>query len=170
MYGGVMKMDTISIELPYMLIDAVGNGGERIILKFKSFTQGRSAGNTGVTGDFELFYECSGMHCSLECDLTIGNLSYFEYDLDTAYDINSCRDSTAVLESYEASRTRLVFRFDEKARCYVSGNIRNKGDGYKSGISFDDVEIDTVNISDILCRLKDFFNEVEKIQGNRNFY
>ena len=46
----------------------------------------------------------------------------------------------------------------------------SEGDGYKSGISFDDVEIDTVNISDILCRLKDFFNEVEKIQGNRNFY
>ena len=159
------KTDTM-IQLPYTLIDAVGNGGERIMLQLKSFV----LESTGLTGDFELTYQCQAMQCSLQCDLTIGNLSYFEYDLDTAYDINSCRSSTAVLESYDSSRTRLVFSFDEKARCCVSGNIRNKGDGYKSGICFDDVEIDTVNIGDILCCLKDFFNEAERIQGNRNFY
>lgn len=163
------ETDTM-IQLPYTLIDAVGNGGERIILQLKSFAQESSVRNTGVTGDFELTYQCQGMRCSLQCDLTIGNLSYFEYDLDTAYDINSCANSTAVLQSYDASRTKLVFRFDEKAHCIVSGSIKNKGDGYKSGISFDDVEIDTVNIGDILCCLKDLFNEAERIQGNRNFY
>ena len=148
-----------TLEPPCKLIDITGMGDEHFVLTLKKFRDGqdeRSKQTYGIEGDFEVTYKSRGMESTLECDITIDNLKYFYYDLDTAYDINFGWNTTAVLESYTPGRTNLTFRFDENSRCFISGNFRNKGDGYKSGISFDDIEIDTSYVSSVLSSLKNF--------------
>lgn len=162
-----------TLALPYNVIDITGKRDEQFILTLKRFREGqdeRSIQNNSIEGEFEVTYRSRGIQSTLECDITIGNLYYFDYDLDTAYDINFGRNATAVLESYTPGRTKLVFRFDENARCFVSGSFKNKGDGYKSGISFEDLEIDAVYVSSTLGSLMDFFPKIKKLQGHSNFF
>ncbi|MBQ5311339.1 MAG: hypothetical protein ILP19_04790 [Oscillospiraceae bacterium] len=163
---------TTSLPLPYSLIDIDGMGGEHFALVFKGFAEGqdeRSIQRNGILGEFAVSYSCSGMQSSLDCDITLMHLYCFTYDLDTAWDINFNRSSTAVLEHYDPERTELIFRFDEAGKCFVKGSFRNKGDGYKSGISFDEFRTDLLYIPYILSSLGDFFDEMRRIQGHGNF-
>ena len=68
-----------SIELPYKLID-IAMGKERFVLSFIRFARHQdsfSIKRGGLTGDFEVAYQCEGMDCKFECDITMGNLYTF---------------------------------------------------------------------------------------------
>ena len=163
-----------TLELPYKLID-IGDRNERFIFAFKCFDENQTEYSIqagGVTGKFEITYKCSGIESNFECDLTIGNLYYFYIELDTAYDIKFCKDSVAILKdcSETLNRTKLMFRFDKLGHCFVEGCFKNKGNNYRSSISFEDIEIDQTFIPDILISLEKFFDELKRIQGHSKFY
>ena len=111
------------------------------------------------------------MDCCFDIDLTIGNIYYFCYDIDTAWDIEFGRNSTAILRSYGKPpfRSELIFAFDELGKCNVSGQFRNSECGFRNGISFE-MAVDTSVISSQIAAMENFFDKLEKIQGNKNFY
>ncbi|MDO4863630.1 MAG: hypothetical protein Q4A05_05610 [Ruminococcus sp.] len=161
-----------TLELPYKLID-ICRGYEHFVFTFKRFDENQSEysiKNGGVTGDFEISYECKGVKCNFECDITIGNLYYFYIELDNAY--QCCKNSIAILNNYgeTLNRTKLTFRFDKLGHCFISGFFKNKENSYRSGIIFDDIEIDQTYIPEILVSLENFFTELKRIQGHSNFY
>jgi hypothetical protein len=109
------------------------------------------------------------MNCCFDIDLTIGNLYYFNYDLDAAWDIHFGRNAKAVLRNYgDICRSELVFSFDESGRCTVRGKFKNSECGFRNGISFE-IEIDSSQITDQTVAMARFFDKLAEIQGNRNF-
>ena len=125
--------------------------------------------NNGLSCIFRIAYKCSGMECSFDINLTIGNLYYFCYDLDTAWDIKFGWNTTAVLRNYgDICRSELVFSFDGYGRCTVSGKFMNSECGFRNGISFE-MKIDRSQITDQTASMESFFNKLAEIQGNRNF-
>ena len=159
------------IKLPCTMID-IGDSDESFKLFFDRFDEGQSEHsirNNGLSGIFKAEYKSRGMDCCFDIDLTIGNLYYFNYDLDTAWDIHYGRNSKAVLRNYgDICRSELVFSFDESGRCTVSGKFMNSECGFKNGISFEK-EIDRSQITDQTVSMTSFFDKLAEIQGNRNF-
>ena len=159
-------------ELPYKLID-IGMEEEHFTLsftKFKPHQDSYSIKRGGIAGDFEVSYKCNGIESRFECDLTTGNLYSFYVELDNSYECLPGSEPVAILANNASpERTSMTFRFDKMGHFFVKGCFKAKENGYKSGIIFD-MEMDTVFIYDILDSLKKFFNELEKIQGHRNFF
>lgn len=164
-------MDINDITLPCKLID-IGDRDESFALLFDRFDEGQtdhSIRNNGLSGRFKIVYKCSGINCCFDIDLTIGNLYYFNYDLDTAWDIYFGRNAKAVLRNYgDICRSELVFSFDESGRCTVSGKFMNSECGFRNGISFE-MKIDGSQITDQTSSMDSFFDKLDEIQGNRNF-
>lgn len=161
-----------NIELPYDLID-INTGSEHFIFQFISFDDDqtdRSIEMGGVTGKFGIIYQCKGIDCNFECDITVGNVYAFNYSLDTAYDLMSGRNAVSVLSDYgdTLNRTNLTIRFDSKGHCLMDGHFKNKDDLYKSAVSFS-FEIDQTDVSDMLVSMNKFFEELIRIQGHNNF-
>lgn len=159
------------LELPYKLMD-IETDDERFTLSFKSFRAHQdsfSIKRSGLAGDFEVYYKCSGMENRFECDLTAANLYYFYYELDNAWDGLPGTKPVAILESNSETqeRTKMTFRLD-KGICFINGFFKNRDNIYKSGIIFD-IEIDCIFIPEILASLENFFKGLEEIQGHRNF-
>ena len=160
-----------TIELPYQLIE-MNNGSEQFILQFNAFdnlTEDYIKWN-GVTGKFSVIYRSPGMKCHFGCDVTVGNVYDFYIALDTAYDLLG-NGAVAVLKNYGdvLNRTNLTIQFNHKGHCSVEGYFKNKGTQYRSGISFS-FELDQTYITEILISMEKFFEELGRIQGNRNFY
>ncbi len=162
-----------TLELPYKLID-IQDDNEQFILYFKSFDKNQtdySIKTKGITGKFEIKYECCGIDSQFEIDITIGNLYYFYIELENSYECLPGSEPIAVLNNYgeTLNQTNMTFRFDKLGHFIVSGYFKNKNNMYKSGIIFD-IEVDTVFIYDILRSLKRFFDELRRIQGHSNFF
>ena len=162
-----------SIELPYKLID-IGMGKEQFVLSFVRFARHQdsfSIKRGGFTGDFEVSYQCEGMDCKFECDITMGNLYTFYLELDNAFDCLAGTDSVAILQNNadKPMHSKMSFEFDKTGHCIVNGCFMNRNNCYKSGITFD-MTIDNIFISEILVSLKEFFSALEKIQGHCNYY
>ncbi len=177
MNGGVLMFKAIEIEsrleLPYAVID-IRNGEEQFILSFSSFDEDQTEHSLqagGVTGRFDVTYKCRGTDCHFECDLTTGNLYCFYLELDDALDGLPGTKPIAILENYGGSqeRTKIVFSHDKTGHWFVSGNIRNKGNNFRSGIFFD-IPVDVSIVSETMVSLKRLFDELERIQGHRNFF
>ncbi|MBO4865274.1 MAG: hypothetical protein J5582_01705 [Ruminococcus sp.] len=169
----ITAFNTDIIELPCTLID-IGDRDERFTLIFDRFDEGlteHSVKSHGLSGRFKAVYKCRGMDCCFDIDLTIGNLYYFSYDLDTAWDINFGRNSNAVLRSYGEPpfRSELVFAFDDSGKCTVSGQFRTSENRFRSGISFE-MEADRSVISSQIAAMEKFFDKLSEIQGSKNFY
>ena len=162
-----------NLELPYKLID-IHEDGEQFALSFKEFDSGQSDYSIergGLTGKFEVTYNCCGINSQFECDMTIGNLFDFYIQLENSHECLSGTDSIAVLEDYGSDkRTNMTFNFLNNNRVVISGNFLNSNTLYKSGIQFE-MEIDTFYvISETLNSLEYFFNELKRIQGHSTFY
>ncbi|SEK64469.1 hypothetical protein [Ruminococcus albus] len=169
----VTAFNTDIIELPCTLID-IGEKDERFTLIFDRFDEGlteHSVKSHGLSGIFKAVYKCRGMDCCFDIDLTIGNLYYFSYDLDTAWDIYFGRNSKAVLRSYGEPPfgSELIFAFNEIGKCTVSGHFMNSEYGFRNGISFE-MAADNSVISSQIVAMKNFFDKLDEIQGNKNFY
>ncbi len=166
----IEKNDSI-FELPYKLMD-IDMVDEHFSLAFIKFDEGQSEysiNHSGITGDFEIAYKCSGIESKFECDMTIGNLYYFFVALDNAYDIENCKNNIVTLENYGSSkRSVLKLKFDN-GRYFVNGYFKNKNNKYNSSIGFN-FEIFLTDIVEILISLDNFFSEIRRIQGNNNFY
>ena len=160
------------LKLPYKLID-ISDGTERFVLSFKEFDKGQTGHSIkkgGVTGSFEVTYRCSGIDSRFECDVTVGNLYYFYIELENVYECLPGTEPAAVLTNYGTTdRTDMTFRFDGAGHCQVSGRFMDKENGYKSGVIFD-ICMDVSYIYDILGSLKEFFDELKRIQGHGSFY
>ena len=159
------------LELPYKLMD-IEMDDERFTLSFKSFKAHQdsySIKRSGLAGNFEVYHRCSGSESRFECDLTVGELYCFYIELDNVYDGLPGTKPVAILESNSRTqeRTKMTFRPD-KGKFLISGLVRNRDNGYKSGIIFD-MEIDTVFVVEMLVTLENFFKKLEEIQGHRNF-
>lgn len=119
-----------AIELPYNVID-IDTGNEHFILQFDSFDDNQSDYSIkmgGVTGKFSINYHSNGINCNFKCDITIGNVYVFYLELDTAYDILSGRNATAVLENYDETlnHTNLIFNFDKCGYCNICNAVCKK--------------------------------------------
>ena len=159
------------IELPYKLIN-IGMDDERFILSFKRFKAHQdsySIKRSGLAGDFEIYYKCNGIESRFECDMTVANLLYFYYELDDVWDGLPGKNNVAILTNNADTpdRTKMTFRL-YKGICYINGIFKNRDNRYKSGIIFD-MELDCTFIPEILVSIHDFFDELEKIQGHKNF-
>ena len=163
------------LELPYKLMD-IEIDDERFTLSFRSFKAHQdsySIKRSGLAGNFEVYYKCSGMENRFECDLTVGELYCFYIELDNVYDGLPGTKPVAILESNSETqeRTKMTFRPDE-GKFLISGLFMNRDNCYKSGIFFD-MKIDTLFVpqlvGEILAALENFFKELENIQGHRNF-
>ena len=162
-----------NLEIPYKLID-VQEGGEQFTLFFKCFDSDQTKYSVemgGLTGQFEVTYNCCGISSKFDCDMTIGNLYAFYMQLENAYECLPGIDPVAVLENYGSDmRSCMTFTFDKKERVVISGHFMDKVTSYKSGIMFE-MEIDTFYvISEILKSLECFFSELKRIQGHNTFY
>lgn len=161
------------IELPYNLID-IAMGKEQFVLSFIRFARHQdtfSIKRGGLTGDFEVAYQCEGMDCKFECDITMGNLYTFYIELDNAFDCLAGTDSVAILQNNadKPVHSKMSFEFDKTGHCIVDGCFMNRNNCYKSGITFG-MTIDNIFISEILTSLREFFSALEKIQGHNNYY
>ena len=159
------------MELPYKLMD-IGMDDEHFTLSFKRFKAHQdsfSIKRSGLAGDFEVYYKCSGMENRFECDLTVGELYCFYIELDNVYDGLPGTKPVAILESNSGTqeRTKMTFSGD-KGKYFISGIFRNRDNCYKSGIIFD-MELGAVFMGDILGTLEKFFKYLEEMQGHRNF-
>ena len=162
-----------NFTLPYDLI-CIQDGGMQFRLTFKCFDENQTAYSIqtgGLTGTFEVTYQCAGMDCQFECDMTIGNLYYFYIALENGYECLPGIEPVAVLKNdgETRNRTNLTFTFDKQGHINVNGCFRNKCDGYHSGIVFE-LQIDVSYIYDILSALESFFDALKRIQGHSNFY
>ena len=162
-----------NLEIPYKLID-VQEGSEQFTLFFKCFDSNQteySVESGGLTGQFEVVYNCCGISSKFDCDITIGNLYDFYVQLENTYECLPGIESVAILENYGSDkRSCMIFTFDKERRVVISGRFMDKGTFYKSGILFE-IETDTFGvISEILNSLKSFFNELKRIQGHNTFY
>ncbi|SFC39837.1 hypothetical protein [Ruminococcus albus] len=169
----ITAFSTDIIELPFTLID-IGDRDERFKLIFDRFDEGlteHSIKSHGLSGRFKAVYKSRGMDCCFDIDLSIGNLYYFSYDLDTAWDINFGKNTTAVLRNYgeQPFRSELIFAFDEIGKCTVSGHFMNSECGFRNGISFE-MAADNSVISSQIVAMVNFFDKLDEIQGNKNFY
>lgn len=110
-----MNQDTEkTFALPYKLID-IDTGREHFVLSFKSFARhqdGFSIKHSGLNGDFEAAYRCSGIDSRFECDMTTGELFAFYHELDNVYNCLPGTESAATLKNNDdtLSHTRMTFR------------------------------------------------------------
>lgn len=170
----IIKIES-EIELPYKLIDINSlTGGEHFIFSFNEFDGNQteySIERGGVTGKFGIVYQSKGIDCNFKCDVTVGNVHDFYMSLDDAWDIKSGRNASAFLKcyGYDSDRTDFTINFDNKGRCFAGGHFKNAEDQYKSGVFFS-FETDPIYITDILNSTENFFRELIRIQGHKNFY
>ena len=162
-----------NLELPYELI-RINEGSGQFGLYFKSFDENQSEYSIsagGVTGKFEVEYNCLGMDCKFECDITMGNLYSFYLQLENVYECLPGIVPIATLENYGSlDRSNLTFKFDKMGHVQVNGRFMNKDAHYSSGILFDVTMDAFYNITYIINTLKSFFEELKRIQGHSNFY
>jgi len=160
------------IEIPYKIID-ISENTEQFILSFKSFDSNQtdySINLGGVTGEFEIIYNCNGIKSQFEIDVTIGNMYTFYVQLEKAYECLCEANNVAILENYGSlDRANMSFEFDKKGHIIVKSKFMNKNTLYKSGISFE-MQIETWDVHNILICLHHFFEELKRIQGHSKFY
>lgn len=160
------------MELPYPLID-LRMGDEHFVFQCTALGNqtAREIEAGGVSCEFGIQYQCSGMGCAFRCDITVGNVYEFYLSLDTAYDILFGRNASAVLKNYGdiLNRTKLTVTFDKRGHCRMKGHFQNADNHYQSGINIS-FEIDQSYISDMVCAMTRFFEELASIQGNWIFY
>lgn len=156
------------IELPYDLID-LKTGNEHFVLQFSGFDENQtdySINMGGVTGKFNVIYQCRGMDCNFRCEITVGNVYEFYISLDSACNAMSGKAS---LNYYSPDRSSLTFTLDKKGHCLVEGSFKNKDNFCKSGVTFS-FETDQTYITGILKSMEIFFRELKRIQGHDTFY
>ena len=167
--GGIAlhKESESTLHLPFTLLD-IGGSEERFTLSCVGLEL-RENGSGGAVGAFEAAYRCCGTESRFVCDLTLGSLYVFTVSLDYIYDLGP--GDTAVLKNDGSEdRSELVFRFDHRGHCVISGRFRNQDNGFRSGIFFGGMVIDNIYMNEIILTLEAFFSEVKKLQGHSNFW
>lgn len=149
------------LVLPYKLME-IGWGDRRFTISCVGIDT-EAGSKAAKSCKFEVSYKSGSIDCRMPLSVQAWELWAFNYDLDTAYDINSCRNAKAVLS---CGNGELTIVFDENCRCSVSGKFDNGG---HDGVFFT-LAADTAEIGDSIYSMEVFFDGLEKIQGSRDFF
>ncbi|MBR5371065.1 MAG: hypothetical protein IK130_02515 [Oscillospiraceae bacterium] len=160
------KESDSTLQMPRRLLD-LGGDAERFVLSCVGLE--RRENGSGVSGSFEISYQCCGTESRFACDLTLGSLYVFTVSLDYTFDLGP-GDTVVLKNDGVEDRSELIFRFDHRGHCVISGRFRNQDNGFRSGIFFSGMVIDNIYMNEIILSLEAFFSEIEKIQGHSNFW
>ena len=151
------------LTFPYKLID-IDTGSGRFLLSMTALDK-----ENGFTGTFRAAYSCKGIKSDFECFVTLGDIYYFAYALDTAYDLEQVNTSAVIGDDNDLRKISLIFIFDSKGRCHVSGHFPNKDDMFRSAVDFN-CELYLSVITDITVGINKLFDKLAEIKGDRDFY
>lgn len=152
--------------LPLNVID-LEHSGIHFVLRLLYFNDGQtesSVKENGVTGQFGILYEDSGMRCEFEIDCTISSLIWLGDSLE--YSMN--KEAVLVNEGTE-EHSFLSCTSDEDTYIFT-GRFRNKENGYRSGISFE-ITADKAYapIPDVTKGIEALTHKIYMIQGHNRY-
>ena len=153
------------MELPHNVFElCTSEGNLKLLMTAVDEGSPESLKRGGVTADFRIEIDISGITADLKCFISIGNLFCFYCDLLKCYE--NLRGE-AILKDYSEKLTIIVFDFSITGSCEIYGCVHSNSFS-KNKVEFGLV-CDQTYILPILSSLKHLFDELAKIQGYYDF-